>query len=133
MKPVFNTVNCFIAELRDDVPQARLDSADSRSDNDGRIPSSFEQSSQSSKSGSAPSQTSIENFFKPKPDRPPAPGPLPRGDGSNLKPKKQKQQEKPSVSNQLWGLILIVMHASWYHRTAEAYLNSGNVKMFWHW
>ena len=111
MKPVFNTVNCFIAELRYGVPRARLDNADSGSDNDGRIPSSFEQSSQSSKSGSAPSQTSIENFFKPKSGRLPAPGPPPRGDGSNLRPKKQKKQKKPSVSNQLWWLILIVMQA----------------------
>ena len=114
MKPVFNTVNCFIAELRDGVPQARLSSADSGmwvSNNDGRIPSSFEQLSQSSKSGSAPSQTSIKNFFKPKSGCLPAPGPPPRGDGSNLMPKKQKKQKKPSVSNQLWGLILIVMQA----------------------
>ena len=110
MKPVFNTVNCFIAEIRDGVPQARLDSADSGSDNDGRIPSSFEQSSQSSKSGSALIQTSIKNFFKPKSDRLPAPGPPP-GDGSNLRPKKQKKQKTPSVSNQLWGLILIVTQA----------------------
>ena len=96
------------------MPQARLDSADSAmwvSDSDGRIPSSFEQSSQSSKSGSAPSQTNINNFFKPKSGRLPAPGPPPRGDGSNLRPKKQKKPKKPSVSNQLWGLILIVMQA----------------------
>ena len=108
MKPMFNTVNCFIAELSDGVPQARLDSADCGmwvSHNDGRILSNFEQSSQSSKSGSAPSQTNIETFFEPKSGCLPAPGPPPRGDGSNLRPKKQKKQKKHSVSNQLWGLI----------------------------
>ena len=101
---LFNTVNCFIAELSDGVLQARLDSADSGmwvSHNDGKILSSFELSSQSSNSGSALSQTSIANFFEPKSGCLPAPGPPPRGDGSNLRPKKQKKHKKHSVSNQL--------------------------------
>ena len=51
----------------------------------------------SSQSGSA---TGIKKFFHATTDRLPPPGPPPRGDGSNLKPK----QKKRSVS--WWGLTL---------------------------
>ena len=83
----------FIAKLNDRVPQRTPDvTADSPTHTDDSMLSQVEQLSQSTESGSAASQPSITKFFTHISGPLPAPGPPPHGDGSNLKPKKQKKR-----------------------------------------
>ena len=83
----------FIADLNDRVPQRRPDvTADSTTHTNGSMLSPVEQLSQSTGSGSAASQSSIMKFFRNISGPPPPPGPPPHGDGSNLRPKKQKKR-----------------------------------------
>ena len=75
------------------MPQRRPDvTADSTTHTNGSVLSPVEQLSQSTGSGSAASQSSIMKFFRNISGPPPPPGPPPHGDGSNLRPKKQKKR-----------------------------------------